>query len=116
MIRLQCAVLVLLGAFSWSVFSSAVLAHEAIHTQIAAVTARIAQEPQNAALYVRRGDLYRYHQLWDQALADYERAAKADPSFIAVDLARGKLWFEAGRRKLHWTAFWLNTRITSRPV
>ena len=72
-------------------------AHEGLHGQIAEVTARIKRAPLDANLYLRRGELYRLHQDWRRAAADYDRAARLQPALAVVDLARGKMLFEAGR-------------------
>lgn len=74
-----------------------VLAHGPIHEQIRAVSRRIAREPANAGLYVKRGELHRAHRDWTSALADYDRALALDPGLDVVDLCRGLLLFEAGR-------------------
>ena len=72
-------------------------AHEGLHGQIAEVTARIKRAPLDATLYLRRGELYRLHQDWRRAAADYDRAERLQPALAVVDLARGKMLFEAGR-------------------
>ena len=72
-------------------------AHEGLHGQIAEVTARIKRAPRDATLYLKRGELYRLHQDWRRASADYDRAARLQPALAVVDLARGKMLFEAGR-------------------
>lgn len=72
-------------------------AHGPIHEQIAALTKRIQQDSQNAALHLKRGELHSYHGEWDAALSDYERAAQLDPALATVDLARGKTLLHAGR-------------------
>lgn len=74
-----------------------VAAHGPIHEQIALLTARIQEDPQNATLYLRRGELHGLHEDWDAALADYDRAAQLSPPLAAVDLARGKTLLRAGR-------------------
>ncbi len=94
--------------FPWSYFLLACLAlglgapppaaaHGDIHEQIAALTKRIAQDPKNATLYLKRGELYRVHREWDLALADYRRARVFDPALAAVDLCRGRMLLEADR-------------------
>ncbi len=72
-------------------------AHDGVHEQIAEVTARIKRAPLDASLYLKRGELYRLHQDWRRAGADYNRAAHLQPGLAVVDLARGKMLFEAGR-------------------
>lgn len=72
-------------------------AHGDIHVRIAALTASIAQDPSNAALYLARGELHRAHRDWDRALSDYRRAARLDPGMAAADLCGGRALLSAGR-------------------
>lgn len=87
--KLRAAVVALLLA-------SPLVAHEGLHEQIAAMTARIAADPQNASLYVKRGELYRLHQEWPLAARDYDAAQQLDPNIHAIDLGRGTMLFESG--------------------
>ncbi len=73
------------------------VAHEPLEEQIALLTVQIQQDPQNAALHLRRGELHRHHGDEAAALADYDRAAALDSGLAAVDLARGKMFFEMRR-------------------
>ncbi len=75
-------------------------AHEDLDLQIKAVTREIEREPKNALLFLRRGELHRFHQDWPAAKADYKRAADLAPDLAAVDLALGKMWVGAGDGKL----------------
>jgi len=77
--------------------SSFVAAHEGLHEQIEAVTARIKRDPKNASLYLQRGELHRLRRDWARASADYDRAARLQPELKIIDLARGKMLFESGR-------------------
>ncbi len=72
-------------------------AHDGLHEQILAMTAKIKRDPKNASLYLQRGELHRLHREWTRAAADYDRAARLQPDLTIVDLARGKMLFEAGR-------------------
>lgn len=72
-------------------------AHEGLHEQIVAITARIKRDPKNAALYLQRGELHRLHRDWARAAADYDRASRIQPSLTIVDLGRGKMLFESRR-------------------
>ncbi|PYV44675.1 MAG: hypothetical protein DMG06_05550 [Acidobacteria bacterium] len=78
-------------------FPFAVAGHEAIQEQIVALTKRIEQDPTNAELYLKRGELHRVNRQWDAALGDYNRAAQIDPGLDTVDLCRGMTLLEAGR-------------------
>ena len=77
--------------------SSFAYAHEGLHEQIAAITAKIKRDPKNASLYLQRGELHRLHCDWSRAATDYNRAARLQPGLTIVDLARGKMLFESGR-------------------
>ena len=72
-------------------------AHEGLHEQIAAITAKIRRDPKSASLYLQRGELHRLHRDWARAAADYDRAERFQPSLTSVDLARGKLFFDSGK-------------------
>jgi len=71
------------------------VAHGDLHLQIEEVSKRIAQEPKNAELYLKRGELHRAHQEFDPAQADYDFAAALNPHLAFVDLARGKMFLDA---------------------
>jgi tetratricopeptide (TPR) repeat protein len=73
-----------------------VLGHQGLHDQIEDLTARIAEDPRNPALYLKRGELQRTHQDWDAAMADFERVRHLDPYLAEVDLAIGRLGLESG--------------------
>ena len=60
------------------------------------MTEQIKQNPNDASLYLKRGELHRDHRDWSAALADYDVAIKLDPERIEVELARGKMMFDAG--------------------
>jgi predicted Zn-dependent protease len=75
--------------------SSDLLAHGDLHEQIAALTRQLEKEPKNAELYLKRGELHRAHQEWDQAQADYDRAISLDPGLTVIDFTRGRMFLEA---------------------
>jgi tetratricopeptide (TPR) repeat protein len=79
-------------------------AHGDLHLQITQVTEQLAKDPRNAELYLRRGELHRSHQDWDDAQADYDRAISLDPGLTIVDFTRGRMFLEAG---------WLNSAKVS---
>jgi predicted Zn-dependent protease len=92
---------------------SFVLAHEGLHEQIEAVTAKIKRDPKNASLYLQRGELHRLHRDWIRAAADYDRAKSLQPSLTIVDLARGKMLFES--RRLQQAKFLLDRFLRRQP-
>ena len=92
MVRVVAGVVICL-----TLLSSVVRAHEGLHEQIVAVTAKIKRDPKNATLYLQRGELHRLHRDWSRAAADYDRAARLQPSLTIIDLARGKMLFESHR-------------------
>jgi tetratricopeptide (TPR) repeat protein len=71
-------------------------AHEGLHEQIEAVTRQIHQDARNADLYLKRGELYRFHQEWTNALRDYSTALKLNPGLHAVEFCRGMLYSDQG--------------------
>jgi tetratricopeptide (TPR) repeat protein len=68
-----------------------VFAHGDLVEQIDALTARISAEPNNAELYFRRAELYREHEQWPAAAADYDRFERLAPAAASVHLGRAKL-------------------------
>src|SRR4029079_17282888 len=71
------------------------LAHGDMHVQIIEITKQIEQNPTNVDLYIKRGELHRYHQDWDAAQADYDRALSLNPKLEIVDFVRGRMYLEA---------------------
>src|SRR5688572_25560507 len=72
-----------------------VAAHGDLHEQIRAVTDQIAKDPKNSELYLKRGELHRAHQEWDDAQADYDHALALNPGLTVVDFTRGRMFLEA---------------------
>jgi len=79
---------------TWLVPASVALGHGDVHVRIAELTDEIADQPQSAALYVRRGSLYVLDESWEQALADYDSAHRIDPSSPNIDFLRAKVLVE----------------------
>lgn len=77
--------------------TSSLFAHDEVEEQIELVSRQIAADPENAMLYVQRGELHRLHEDWPAAHADLDRAAKLDPSLTIVHYARGMVELESGR-------------------
>lgn len=89
--------LILLIAVCIVLLAGLAQAHEGLHEQIAAITAKIKRDPKNASLYLQRGELHRLHRDWGHAAADYDRAERLQPSLKTVELARGKMLLDSGR-------------------
>jgi tetratricopeptide (TPR) repeat protein len=62
---------------------------------IDALTEQLGKAPE-ADLFIRRGELFRHHQQWERAEADYVAAAKLDPALTLVDFFRARAQLEAG--------------------
>lgn len=73
------------------------LAHGSLEEQIASVTKEIVAHPDDASLYVRRGELHRYDGHTRAALADFEQALRLDPSIAEAHLGRGRTLLAANR-------------------
>jgi predicted Zn-dependent protease len=90
-------ILLLRVALCLTLMASFARAHEGLHEQIVAITAKIKREPKNADLYLQRGELHRLHRDWARAAADYDRASRIQPTLTVVDLGRGKMLLESRR-------------------
>jgi tetratricopeptide (TPR) repeat protein len=94
--------IILKASLLWSIIfvlltSTNLSAHEGLHEQIIAITKEIKKDPQNPALYLKRGELYRLHREWKNAERDFNQVEKMNPRLAIVDLGRGKLWLDAQR-------------------
>ncbi|RMF84193.1 MAG: hypothetical protein D6744_03500 [Planctomycetota bacterium] len=74
----------------------AAYAHGGLHEQIQQLTERIAKDPRDVQLYLRRGELHRLHEDWLAALADFEHGRALDPQRAEIDLHVGRTLVEAG--------------------
>lgn len=52
----------------------------------------ISDNPDNAELILRRGELHRVHRNWANALADYQRAKDLNNKLVTVELAIGQMY------------------------
>ena len=86
-------------AICLNLMPSIVRAHEGLHEQIVAITAKIKRDPGNSSLYLQRGELHRLHRDWRLASLDYDRAQRLQPGLTIIHLARGKMLFESSRYK-----------------
>jgi tetratricopeptide (TPR) repeat protein len=79
-------------------FSGSVsLAHPDLELQIGLLTTRISEQPGDAELYLRRGDLYRRHEDWERAAGDFEKARDLNPQDPLIDWYEGRLKSESGQ-------------------
>lgn len=88
-----CGFLAVLVAGGW--FGSPALAHQDVAEQIAALDRLLEARPDEAALYLRRGELYRIHGDWASAERDYLRARGLDAGLAAVEFCLGRLKLES---------------------
>ena len=72
-------------------------AHLDLEIQIANVGEAIDREPDNPALYLKRGELHRAHADWPAAEADFLMARKVDPQLKGVDFYLGRLKLDEGK-------------------
>lgn len=86
------ALLCLLVSDSW--------AHPDLMLQIEELTAQLVQQPGNAALLLKRGDLQRRHENWDLARADFRRVREVQPDNGLIDWFEGRLAVETGQPDL----------------
>jgi tetratricopeptide (TPR) repeat protein len=78
---------------------TAAFAHGDLHERITAVTTEIRDQPNNAVLYLKRGELHGMHEEWAQAEADFDKAEKLDAKLINVSLARSRVLLARKRFK-----------------
>jgi predicted Zn-dependent protease len=78
----------------WS--AAPVSAHADLEEQIAAVDRLIAKKPDDAALYLRRGELHRIHRDWAEAEADFLRVRELDREMVVVEYCLGRMKLESG--------------------
>ena len=71
--------------------AAAACAHGDFHSLLTAANQEIEKDPTNAELYLRRGELYRLHQQYDPAQADFNTAETLSPGLPALDLYRARL-------------------------
>lgn len=88
--------LVVAGAFA---FSTGCPGHPDLLAQIDQLGQRLQSEPANASLLLKRGDLYRRHEDYDSAAADFRNAREAEPGHELLDFYEGRLLHETGNQE-----------------
>lgn len=81
----------LLVGFYMLFFIPSFFAHGDLHEQIEQLSQAIQQEPNEAALYLQRGQLYSKHDNFEAAQQDYLTARKLDEQLLITDLLLAQL-------------------------
>lgn len=89
-LRLSLVLVVLLSI-------STSFAHPDLILQIEALGEQLSVDPDNTELLVKRGDLYRRHEDFENAARDFEAARAADPNYPATDLLEARLLLDIGQ-------------------
>ncbi len=105
--------LILLINLAFLSFPSDVHSRPVTSDQIDEITLKIEKDPNNAELYLRRGELLRELKKWDAALVDFERARSLDNDLEVIDLAEGRLFLESGRSRA--AQFYLSRYLAFKP-
>lgn len=71
-------------------------AHEDLLARIATLTAQLSTNQNNAAVLLRRAELYRLHANWPEARSDYASAARLEPRSGALLYGLAQLNTDAG--------------------
>ena len=77
-----------------TVFPAGAFGHAGVHEEIGRITRLIEQDPANAQWYLQRGDLYRIHQDWSHALADFREAQRRGTVSAGAELGLGRTWLD----------------------
>jgi len=92
-----------LGRFKWVCIVAGMLlgapvcwGHPDLLVQIDALTAQLGETPDNVALLLKRGDLYRRHQDYEAAATDFDQVAALDPGDPSLDFYRARLEQDTG--------------------
>ena len=88
---------ILLACFLLGLSGVVVHGHPDLEEQIARLTLALEKEPANASLWLRRSDARRLHREFDLALADLATAARLQPAWPVISLARARTCYDALR-------------------
>jgi predicted Zn-dependent protease len=75
------------------------LAHPDIDIRIEAVSAEILLQPDDASLFLRRAELYRHHEDWPAAAADYRKVRALAPQHPELDFFEARYLLASGDAK-----------------
>ena len=77
--------------------ASRLSAHQDVHEKLEQLNALLREDPDNAEILLRRGELHRIHRDWKAAETDYSRVRELAPALALVDLCGGRMLLEAER-------------------
>ena len=95
--RLRGSWLVAIGVGATLALSSPCWAHQQIGLKLEQLNVEITEHPNDANLYVQRGELYRLNREWALAEVDFRKAVDLTPDNPDLQFHLGRLWLEAGR-------------------
>jgi predicted Zn-dependent protease len=78
------------------IVAAMLIAHPGVDERVEGISRQIAADPDDAELYLRRGELHTEDGHFHAARHDFRRAERLDPSGVRVHLFRGAMWLEAG--------------------
>ena len=91
---IQAGQIFLAVALLLSALPGNVRAHGDFHTLITEANKLIDSLPNDPEGWIKRGELYRLHQQWEAAAADFEKAATLGAKQAALDLSWGRFWLD----------------------
>jgi len=86
-------------------FDGIVAAHSAVDPEIAKITAKLVDEPNNVDLLLLRGQLYRFNEKFTDSLNDLNQAFLLDPKNVRITLERSRTLVALGRESEAETGF-----------
>jgi tetratricopeptide (TPR) repeat protein len=94
--RLPASWLAIIGVGATLALASPCWAHQPISLRLEQLNLEITGRPNDANLYIQRGELYRLNREWALSEADFLRAINLTPGNPDLQFHLGRLWFEAG--------------------
>ncbi len=105
--------MLLLIGFLYLLCPFSLFAHGDLHKQITQISERIKKEPDNANLYLKRGQLYAQHSEPQKAKKDLQKARLLNPSLLITDLLLSKAYFK--NKQLNEGLKYVNIYLKSHP-
>lgn len=90
-----------------------IFAHGDVHEQIEKTSKRIEKQPNNANLYLKRGQLYATHKEFENAKEDYKKAKFLNADLEVIDLLLAKTY--AANNQAHEALQYVNTFLKNQP-